>query len=206
MFIQNKYLNWYNNIIRSAVNRENGDVYYERHHIIPKSLGGSNHSSNLVKVTAREHYILHLLLVRFTTGDDRRKMIHAAWYLCHKNKLYKNHKVSSRIYESLRIQHATACSQILKGQQKSLETRERMRQAALNRTTEHRMRKSLAQIGRVYSEETKRKLSEKAKNRTPEQRANYSKGVMGIRWWTNGEINLRSRISPGDGWRIGRKL
>ena len=36
--------------------------YVEKHHIVPKSLGGSNDASNLVKLTAREHFIAHLLL------------------------------------------------------------------------------------------------------------------------------------------------
>ena len=36
--------------------------YTEKHHVIPKSLGGSNSSSNLVNLTAREHFIAHLLL------------------------------------------------------------------------------------------------------------------------------------------------
>lgn len=38
--------------------------YVERHHIIPRCLGGSDEPSNLVKLTAREHYIAHLLLSR----------------------------------------------------------------------------------------------------------------------------------------------
>ena len=38
--------------------------YCEKHHIIPKCLGGDNCESNLVKLTAREHYLAHLLLIR----------------------------------------------------------------------------------------------------------------------------------------------
>jgi len=38
-------------------------VYYENHHIIPKCLGGSDKSENLVLLTAREHFIAHKLLV-----------------------------------------------------------------------------------------------------------------------------------------------
>lgn len=39
--------------------------YYEVHHIQPQSLGGTNSSENLAKLTAREHFIAHLLLARF---------------------------------------------------------------------------------------------------------------------------------------------
>ena len=56
MFLNNKYYVWYNSIISQAKSRplikEN---YYEKHHIIPKSMGGDNNSNNLVFLTAREH-------------------------------------------------------------------------------------------------------------------------------------------------------
>lgn len=45
------------------------DCYCESHHIIPKSEGGDNSAENLVNLTAREHYIAHLLLARIY--DDR---------------------------------------------------------------------------------------------------------------------------------------
>ena len=38
------------------------DGYFERHHILPKALGGSDSSENLVDLSAREHWIAHLLL------------------------------------------------------------------------------------------------------------------------------------------------
>lgn len=37
-------------------------IYFENHHIIPKSKGGDNSNSNLVLLTAREHYLAHWLL------------------------------------------------------------------------------------------------------------------------------------------------
>lgn len=40
------------------------DVYYERHHIIPKCLGGLDMEENLVPLTSREHYIAHWLLCK----------------------------------------------------------------------------------------------------------------------------------------------
>jgi hypothetical protein len=75
-FIINKYHRWYYNII----NRRIGNTpagYFEKHHILPKSLGGSNAQSNLASLTAREHYICHLLLVKMTSGVFRSKMIRA---------------------------------------------------------------------------------------------------------------------------------
>ena len=64
LFIQNKYHKWYYNIINTARLRESVDGYTEKHHIIPKSLGGSNGKDNLVVLTGREHYICHYLLMK----------------------------------------------------------------------------------------------------------------------------------------------
>ena len=75
MYLQNKYSNWYFNIIKQAQTRTISG-YTEKHHIIPKSLGGNNTKDNLVALTAREHFVCHLLLTRMTTGEARKK-----WYL-----------------------------------------------------------------------------------------------------------------------------
>ena len=79
MYLQNKYTSWYNNIIQRAQSRVlSADIYTEKHHVIPKSLGGSNAKSNIVCITPREHFICHLLLTKMTTGNNLFKMKHAA--------------------------------------------------------------------------------------------------------------------------------
>lgn len=50
--------------------------YFETHHIIPKCLGGTNDPTNLVNVPAREHIMLHLLLLKMY--PDNAKIIFAA--------------------------------------------------------------------------------------------------------------------------------
>jgi len=45
MFIENKYYNWYKQLMnsRKLIQRNKSKLnYYELHHIIPKSLGGSD--------------------------------------------------------------------------------------------------------------------------------------------------------------------
>ena len=57
----------YTNFIESIVNQKRGleaEPGYEKHHIKPRFLGGSNSSSNLVKLTCFEHVIAHYLLAR----------------------------------------------------------------------------------------------------------------------------------------------
>lgn len=77
---QNKYLRYYQQLISSRrllVRSKSDIVKYERHHILPKSLGGNNTKLNLILLTGREHYIAHLLLVRIVQDEDVYKMINA---------------------------------------------------------------------------------------------------------------------------------
>ena len=93
------YLHVYNQII---INRKNNPIkgYTERHHIVPRSLGGNNNKSNKVRLTAREHFICHLLLTKMypkhtkewicmaaafhrmfcTTKDQKRYVCQSRWY------------------------------------------------------------------------------------------------------------------------------
>jgi hypothetical protein len=47
LFLENKYSKWYFSIIEKS--QSNNESYLEKHHIIPKSLGGTNLSSNIAK-------------------------------------------------------------------------------------------------------------------------------------------------------------
>jgi hypothetical protein len=56
------YKKIYEFIIERAKNRSL-NCYVEKHHIIPKCLGGLNNKDNIIKLTAKEHFICHRLLV-----------------------------------------------------------------------------------------------------------------------------------------------
>lgn len=58
------YQKIYDAIIEKAKIRGDIKGYYEKHHIIPKSLSGSNIKSNLVNLTYKEHYLCHRLLTK----------------------------------------------------------------------------------------------------------------------------------------------
>lgn len=76
------FRNWYLQLVMRAVGRVlDEEEYYERHHVVPKSLGGSNAKSNIVFLTFREHFLAHWLLARFTQGEDQRKMRAALYCL-----------------------------------------------------------------------------------------------------------------------------
>jgi hypothetical protein len=92
MFKHNKYTKWYYEIINKAKkeNRLKGNIYYEKHHIIPKCVGGIE----TVLLTAREHFICHLLLPKMTVPPLRYKMAAA---IARMIGVCKDHK---RVYTS----------------------------------------------------------------------------------------------------------
>jgi hypothetical protein len=53
-------------------------LYYETHHIIPKSLGGSDDGDNLVNLTYREHFLVHWILTKIHTSGKPRASMWAA--------------------------------------------------------------------------------------------------------------------------------
>jgi hypothetical protein len=91
----------YDNIITRAITElryKSTDQYFECHHIVPRCMGGSNKKTNLVLLTAREHFIVHWLLIRI--HPDNRKLAHAFWAMCNlKGKSLDNRITpSSRTY------------------------------------------------------------------------------------------------------------
>ena len=74
--LSNHQLKRYNNFIDSCKN-QSIDTYCENHHIVPTSLGGSDDQINLVKLTARQHFIAHFMLSKIFSGNADIKMKHA---------------------------------------------------------------------------------------------------------------------------------
>lgn len=107
------YVKIYDQIINRALvaNRlKNTDIYFESHHIIPKSLGGTNKSDNLVLLTAREHFIAHKLLCKIYPNNDKLK--YALWAMMNLNNKNQQrmYKISSREYDQIRSEYSKLMS------------------------------------------------------------------------------------------------
>ena len=146
--------------------------YQEKHHIVPKCLGGNNSKNNLVYLTASEHYVAHQLLVKMY--PDNKKLIYAAKMMC-SNKVGR----SNKLYSWLRERFAKEISIVNTGKIRSEETKQKLREAnakQINRgggrkkgyvvteATKEKIRKKRAL--QVYSEETKLKMSISTQNRS----------------------------------------
>jgi len=114
MFLENKYTKLYYRIVDSAKTRTIKSPlfgYKERHHIIPRALGGDNKSENLVELTAKEHFVVHHLLTKMTASESKRKMLLALRFLSKSSKTHLNNriKITAKLYNS--INESIACDQ-----------------------------------------------------------------------------------------------
>jgi len=92
----------YNKIIE---NRKHNlvDGYTENHHIVPRSLGGSNDAENLVRLTAREHFLCHYLLAKmYRVESNEWYKMQFAFNMMKLSSKDQNRYFNSRLYEALR--------------------------------------------------------------------------------------------------------
>lgn len=160
MFIENKYYRWYFSIIKNAQHKQYNNLNYtELHHIIPKSIGGDNSQNNLVNLTAREHFLCHWLLTKFTKNNEKRKMSYALWLMMNmENQYHQRYKISSKIYSLLKENLALVFSEQQTGRARSEETKQKI----------SKTRKKLISEGKLKVNENKEKyiiISEKRKGR-----------------------------------------
>ena len=193
LFIKNKYTRIYYQIVERARTRAL-EEYQEKHHIIPRSFyikksktrwldGNPDTSDNLVYLTAREHFICHLLLIKMTDEKGKYKMSFAL-----KRFLYsQRHQsfINSRKYEYIKKFN----SEQMKGRPCSLETREKIRQGNLNRApiseeTRNKLR-AAAKRRKGLTEEGRRRISEANKLRkcTEEMKEHLRKINLGKTNW-----------------------
>jgi len=107
-----------------------------------RACGGSDENINLIFLTAREHFICHLLLPKMTEGKFKYKMYHALWGIINQNSNKQNrYKISSRLYEKIKIENNRIMSH------------ERLGKSNLNskgkpKTEEHKQKLRIANLGK----------------------------------------------------------
>jgi len=192
MFIQNKYYKFYFTIITRAKSRASTRKiakqlvgYVERHHIIPKSLGGENINENLVFLTAKEHYICHRFLTKITTGKAFHQMNKAIDCMTLSTAFHTRYVPSARIYERLKLAAAKAISVLTKGKSKhSVESKKKLSDKAKDRASpnkgkpmaeDQKIKLSIAKKGTHQSPET---IAKQAASRTGQKRTDETKAKM----------------------------
>lgn len=153
----------------------------EVHHIIPRSLGGSNSKSNLVVLTAREHYLAHLLLIKMHEGRNKAKMVYAFHRMnfCngsqarnskdydHIRSLYSKH-VSGPNHPRFGVKRSNEFRERMMGHEVKSSTRKKIGDAlrGIPKSNEHKDKISKALTGRTLSDKTKVKMSQSRKGKS----------------------------------------
>ena len=175
---KNKYTKCYINIMNKSIERNWNrkiKLYKEKHHILPKSIEKNDIT---IFLTAREHFVCHLLLTKMLKDKThKKKMILALHRLVHGNK-YSVYCKSSKIYEMIKKSHSEVARKrsILYWNNISSEERSKMRSGENNGRFGKEVRESTRNLishknkgrfskekhplwKRGHSEETKKKMS-----------------------------------------------
>lgn len=152
-------MNWqkiHNQIIKRAQNRTLAG-YSELHHILPKCIGGTNDKDNLVKLTAREHFIIHKILNILHPNVSGLR--YAVWIFITFND-NRGIRISSREYERFRKLFADSASARMKQNNPShnglsQETKNKLSKAGLKRFEDVNERKKCNAFKNLTEEERK---------------------------------------------------
>lgn len=158
------YRKIYKNLIESRKMRNISDAIYEKHHIIPRCMGGNNNIDNLVNLTPEEHFIAHQLLVKIYPTNH--SLIYAANMMSNrvknnkeygwiKRKFIKIEKINKtgnkRTIESIQKQKNTIKNKIISGEWFD-------NRIFVPLSKEHKMKISKANLGKVILDKSKSNL------------------------------------------------
>lgn len=151
------YKSFIQNILDTRGRFACGEEYHERHHIIPKCLGGTNNEDNLIDLFAKEHFIAHKLLAQ--ENPENQSLIYA-WHMMSTVRNSERLEISPEEYEEARI----AFVESITGENNPFYGK--------NISDEHKQKISEANKGKIFSLEHCKKLSE---SHTGVNNPNYGK-------------------------------
>ena len=127
---------------------KDSNLYFEFHHILPRSLFPNwiKRKSNIVPLTAREHFFCHQLLTKIYFCKET---VFAAWMLS-TSKCHNHAKISSKEYENLRKQQQNFRSE------NSIQIHRNM---SIEKKKERALKISKARKGMIFTEETRKNIS-----------------------------------------------
>lgn len=160
----------------------------ERHHIIPRCMGGTNAKNNLVDLSTRQHFIAHLLLPKMVSGKEQELLVYALRAMANLRNSPKRYIVGSRTYAIIR--NHLALIPMSEAQRIKISIALRNRKLP----TDHKLHISAGLIGRIQSEDTKEKirLSNTGKKRSATTRLNIAKSKLGKQLSSVHRENIRA--------------
>lgn len=144
------YKEFIDNILKTRGRFACGEEYHERHHIVPKCMGGTNDEENLIDLFAREHFESHRLLA--IENPENKKLVYAWNRIC--NSRNGDYQITQEEYEEVRKAHRDAVSgenNFWYGKHLPKEIRKKL--------SESKSGEKHPNYGKNLSEKTKRKMS-----------------------------------------------
>ena len=169
-------------IERSKIRIINEHTYYENHHILARCLGGSDDKENITKLTLREHFLAHKLLVEIY--PDSKELKYAIWMMCIttlnaineeiKKEKDKLNRILPRTFEKFKV---------------SQRDYERYKQLYID-----------SKKGKRYSFQERKNVSDGTKKamRDPERVLKRRKGVLGTKYYYDIKTKKSYKWFPGD--------
>jgi hypothetical protein len=148
----NIYLQRYNKLI-SHYKTLTLEGYTETHHILPRCMGGDNSPENLVKLTAKAHFVAHHLLCK--AYPNNRKLLHAFGRFVQSNDRIQR-QFTARMYD----QAKKAISEAVRGTKRPYMVERNKARKGEKRSEEHKRKVSEKLKGRKLTDEHKAKLTE----------------------------------------------
>ena len=145
------YNEFINNILETRGRFACGEEYHERHHIVPRCMGGSNEENNFIDLYAREHFIAHKLLA--IEHSDNQKLVYAFWMMAHcKSNKQDRYECTPEEYEEAKIAFSIAWSENHSGENAPMYGK--------HLSEEARKKISDAKKGNRHTQEARDKMSE----------------------------------------------
>lgn len=103
-----KYMNYkeiYNSICERGKRLRENLEYTERHHIIPKCMGGDDSAINLTVLTAKEHYLVHYLLTKIYPNNVK---LNYAFGMMKNTNNFQNRNFTAKQYSKMKYSYSKA--------------------------------------------------------------------------------------------------
>lgn len=210
-----RYYDFINQIIRSRGQWGIENEYYEGHHIIPKCFGGNGKTKecheNIIRLYPREHFCVHKILAEDNPNNNK---IVSAWCMMafpKTNTQQRDFPISEDEYARLRIMFGN----IRKNVVVTNETKEKLSKSHKGIhhppfSEEHKLKLSesnkhphnISEDGmETLRNNSKNYLSSLSKEDYKKHCDKMAQHVVGTKWFTNGEIDVREYECPQGFWR-----
>lgn len=165
------YTSIYQKIIKSAQERASSKKeanlilgYSEAHHIIPRCMGGTNELKNIAHLSAREHFICHILLVKMYPTE------YGLLEACHRMMYDKQgNKLNGKSYNNIKKKYSDYRKTQNKNNNNGIAKSAEKHKGRTKETHEYIARASIKRTGRTKENHPSiAKMANSKKNRTKE--------------------------------------